>query len=202
MSSKKSDLSRRDFLKNAGLSSLAMAAAPMISLRQAAADLGGGNNLKGFHFVCMSDAGIDDQGVHHRVLATGSGWFNDTTAVGGGYFLHFNNATLPPNVQFLDTGTWRAGRVLHFEQVDNPKNPFGFNLAGILEMRARLYRAGGPAAGIGASLQVVCNIPLIGAFTGLPEGYYLALDDGSLSYAPTSFPGGFPFGITSLSVPV
>ena len=50
--------------------------------------------------------------------------------------------------------------------------------------------------GISATLKITCNIPPEGLFTGLPEGYFLDIQDG-LSFVPATFPGGFPIGVTA-----
>jgi hypothetical protein len=129
---------------------------------------------------------------------TGTGRFNRRNVVGGGFFNHFDVGSAVPHT-LLATGTWRAERVISFTETDHPENPWGFNLSGILEMEVRLFPVGGRRRGISATLTIVCNIPPAGIFTGLPEGYFLVVDE--LTFQPATFPGvGFPFGITSFSV--
>ncbi len=147
----------------------------------------------GFHFVSQSvDPAAGDLG--HSFFMTGTGNFNQQYVTGGGFYSHFDNAAGP-----LATGKWRAERLVSYEQVENPNIPFGFIVAGVLVAEVRLFPEGGPPNGIPATLTVVCNIGPIGAFTGLPEGYFLNVD--GLSFEPATFPDtGFPVGITAFSV--
>ena len=198
---------RREFLKALGIGSMALAAYPPLShmlATSAKADDDDDDGSIGYHFVAMSDAGEDDQGIN-RMLATGSGRFNDNRAKGGGFYNHFAWAfPAPMAFRELGAGTWKAGKVLNFTMTEPDPgppevvNPWGFNLSGILEMEVRLFPANDPSTGIPGKWTVVCNIPPSNAFTGLPEGYFL--DVAGLSFAPATFPTGSPFGITSFSV--
>ena len=155
-------------------------------------DEGGGQGL-GFHFVSQSaDPAAGTAG--HSFFMTGTGKFNHQYVTGGGFYNHFDNAT-----GLLATGKWRAERLVSYEQVENPNIPLGFVIAGILVAEVRLFPEGGPPNGVPATLKVVCNVGPVGAFTGLPEGYFL--DVAGLSFEPATFPDtGFPVGVTAFSV--
>jgi hypothetical protein len=156
----------------------------------------------GFTFASLSDAGVDEQGVHHQIFMTGSGKFDDKRVKGGGFFNHTNGASGPPPLTILATGKWRARRLISFTKtvaVAPKMNPSGFNTSGILEIEVRLFPEGGPRHGIPATLKIICNIPPEGLFTGFPEGYFLDIEDG-LSFEPATFPGtSFPVGATSFT---
>lgn len=142
-------------------------------------DEGGGQGL-GFHFVAQSvDPAAGTAG--HSFFMTGTGRFDDEDVTGGGFFDHFDNAT-----GLLAAGKWRAKRLVSFarEAPLNPFIPLGFLVSGILVAEVRLFPAGGPPNGIPATLTVVCNVGAVGAFTGLPEGYFLDFD--GLSFAPVT----------------
>lgn len=148
----------------------------------------------GFHFVSLSGA-TDEEGVPHGLFMTGNGTFNDRHVAGGGFF---NDAVggVP-----VSTGSWRGTRLISFTKTEHPSNPVGFNLSGILVMEVLLFPEDGPETGMPATLTLVCNIPPpVGIFTGLPEGYFLEVEEG-LSYQPGTFPGtSFPIGVTAFSV--
>ena len=149
----------------------------------------------GFHFVSLSLA-TDAEGVPHRLFMTGNGTFNDRHVAGGGFFNDIVGG-FP-----VSTGSWRATRLISFTKTEHPLNPVGFNLAGILVVEVLLFADNGPPTGMPATLTVVNNLPPpVGIFTGLPEGYFLEVEDG-LSYVPATFPGtSFPVGVTAFSVP-
>jgi hypothetical protein len=154
----------------------------------------------GFIFASLSD-GPTVGGVHHQIFMTGSGKFDRKRVRGGGFYNRTDANSGPPPLTILETGTWKARRLISFTKTpaDEPKmNPSGFNTSGILEIEARLFPENGPRHGIKATLKIICNIPPEGLFTGLPEGYFLNIQDG-LSFEPATFPGGFPVGATAFT---
>ena len=156
-----------------------------------------------FYFVALNDGGIDDEGVHHQLVMSGAGDFNQDEVVGSGSFIHFDNSSGDPAAgeprTLLGTGTWEAESVVSWTMTDNPNNPYGEVVSGIVELEVRLFTEDGPEDGIPAILKVICNVPPAGIFTGEPEGYFLDTEDG-LSFAPTSWPDtNFPVGLTLIT---
>lgn len=159
-------MDRREFLKTAGLGSLAitsLALAPQVFQSTSAAAAGGTN----FHFVALSRGGTAD-GIEHWIAMSGDGAIAPGNAVGGGSFVHFDNASLIPRT-VLATGNWKAKRLVSFDLIGT----WGVFGAGILEMDVRLVPVGGRP--VPALLKVVCNLGPAGIFTGQDEGYSLSV---------------------------
>lgn len=153
------DAKRREFLKKAGLGSMALVASQMLSPMLATpvmADDDDDDERMGFHYMCLSDGGVDSEGVHHQLIMAGTGKFDDEHVEGGGFFNHSDAASGIPNT-LLGTGTWRAKRLISFTLLDHPNNPFGSVAAGILVAEVRLIPQSGPQ--FPATLTVICNVP-------------------------------------------
>jgi hypothetical protein len=143
-----------------------------------------------FAFASLSDAGTDDNGVHHQVLMSGFGEFDSEVITGGGFYNHWDAASGSPAagepLNLLSSGKWQAERVISWTQTDNANNPYGGLISGILEMEVRLFPDDGPEDGMLATLTVNCNAPAAGVFTGLGEGFYIELD--GISFEAATFP--------------
>ena len=161
-------MNRRDFLKKAGLGSVALGSLPLLGeifAVPASADSGD----RTFHFAALGGGGTIGDVVHTLVLA-GDGRFSDAEVEGGGVFNHVNlNSSLPNPKPVLASGTWEAKRLVSFQSIGSS----GVTLAGILNMDIDLVRLIPSRAVLPAHLQIVCNIPFAGLFTGHPEGFTL-----------------------------
>ena len=187
---------RREFLKNAGLASVALASLPDLANILAASpqmdnDNGDGTN---FYFVSLSQGGVV-QGVSHRIIMTGAGKIGDNNVKGGGSFTHFDGLSAVPQT-VLRSGRWKAKRLISFAQTGNT---WGSEfMAGILEMTVRLAADFPSREVVPATLRVVCNVGPAGLSTGEPEGFKLTIANTPFSpFVQTTFPGTtFPFGLT------
>lgn len=180
-----SEMDRRDFLKAAGLGSLGLALMPSVS--RVAAGPQGGSRQTNFHFLALSDAMILD-GVHHRMLMGGTGQITPGNVVGHGKFQH-QNATGSAPQEILGEGSWKTKRLISFENIGSHGE---VGVAGILLMVVELIPVTG--SNITAELEVVCNIPPAGLFTGKPEGYKLTIP--GAPFGPFNPLGPPPLGIT------
>ena len=100
------EMNRRDFLKNAGLGSLAFALLPRENLVSAAASHASGRT--NFHFMCLTTAAVVD-GIAHTLLMGGQGHFGENHVRGNGSFQHQDgDPDKPVPRPILGEGTWRA----------------------------------------------------------------------------------------------
>jgi hypothetical protein len=177
-------MERKEFLKKAGVGTLALGSLPVLA-DVAAADDGDGDRK--FYFVALSrtPSGAD------VILMSGRGQIEGGEVEGGGEFVHFNGAQLTnPSPDFIATGGWRAVELLDFNEV----GAWGRGVAGVLTVRARLNPCDGPTIR-GATLRVVCNLGPAGISNpGLAEGYTLTLPDGT-TFSP------FGVGLTLFTRP-
>ena len=146
-----------------------------------------------FHVTALADA--DDGGAPHVFVLSGGGKFNDRHITGGGHFQDVDPSSGVPATIFSN-GSWRATRLISFTETNHPNNPYGYVLSGIADMEVLLFPDDGPAAGVPATLKIVSNVGFGGVHTGLPEGFFLDVEDG-LSYEPAIF----QFGLTDFAVP-
>lgn len=175
-------LDRRQFLKAAGLTPLAVAGLPALG-GAAWADDDDDDEAHGWRFVTVSPAATV-AGVAHALIMNGSGWVGGGRARGGGTFVHANLApTAPTPKPILFTGTWEARRLVSFNTIGS----WGQLVAGIMVARVKLFPQGAPT--VKATLEVVCNLAPAGILTGKPEGIFLTLD------------GSPPFGVFQPTVP-
>ncbi|MBI1928569.1 hypothetical protein HYR99_30545 [Candidatus Poribacteria bacterium] len=124
-----------------------------------------------FHFEGINQAATIGN-IAHYMLMTGYGRATSSQVVGGGSFVHFDNASPVPKT-ILSSGTWRAKRVVSFELIGT----WGVAAAGVLEMEVELIREIPSPAVIPVQLTVVCNIGVAGLRTGQDEGYFLTIPD-------------------------
>ncbi|MGH2358162.1 MAG: hypothetical protein ACRDGJ_09145 [Candidatus Limnocylindria bacterium] len=169
-------MKRREFLKQAGQGTVALASAPALAhmLSRVALAQGGTTN---YHFLAFSSAGVV-AGVDHRIAAVGDGLVTPGGVTGGGAFVHFDN--LPPAPKpILGTGSWKAKRLLSFQQFGT----WGALSTGVLEMEITLVPVSG--APIDAMLNITCNLGPANLFVTPPaaEGYTLTIP-GFLTFTP------------------
>ena len=145
----------------------------------------GADGSLNFYFVTVPSAGEVD-GVNHRMTMTGSGRFNAEVVEGGGAYVFFDqNAEVPKKI--LESGHWDAVRVINWSMIEADNNPYGVNVAGVLDLEIMLFPLGKGGEGTTATLKIVCNVPPAGVMTGLPEGIVLETRDG-LTYEPILVP--------------
>ena len=154
-------MDRREFLKRAGVGSVALSSLPLLGER-AWADSKPRIRESGkiFHFLVLS--AVPD--TTDRLIIAGDGEFNAFVAEGGGSFDHFKAEGSPP-LPLVATGTWTAHEVLRFK----PLAKHGVFQAGILVMRATFHPQGKPPVN-NVTVKVVCNLGPAGADTGQEEG--------------------------------
>ncbi len=163
-------MKRRDFLRQAGLGTVALAAAPVLGQQLVgAASMTGQIN---FHFLALSTGG-----GAHLLLMSGNGVMTPGNVIGHGSFQHTENGVI------LGEGTWKAKRLIEWAPIGN----FGIGFAGVLTMAIHLVPNNGPV--VPATLAVTCNIPPGGLFTGNPEGYVLTIPN-VLTFSPFTPPIG------------
>lgn len=176
------EMSRRNFLKIAGTGSLAVAALPTLKLANSSAAGGGYTN---FHFLALSEA-VDGPDVHN-ILMGGHGKITPGNVVGNGSIQHQLVSAPGTPKPILGEGTWKAKGLVSWEVLGT----YGIGVAGVLNIEISIVSNGGSP--FPALLEVVCNIPPAGIFTGKPEGF--VLDAGGPPGPFTPF-GPPPLGIT------
>src|SRR5712691_9217694 len=104
---KEETMDRREFLKRAGVGSVALSSLPLLGER-AWADSKPRIRESGkiFHFLALS--AVPD--TTDRLIIAGDGEFNAFVAEGGGSFDHFKAEGSPP-LPLVATGTWTAHEV-------------------------------------------------------------------------------------------
>jgi hypothetical protein len=140
-----------------------------------------------FYFVALS--GVEETVTGGDSIAmSGFGRFNprDGRILAVGEFIHFDGTNFGSPDNVIGTGKWRATRLLSFEQI----GVWGVGVAGIIEMRIKLFPCEGPVIR-GATLKVVCNLGPAGIFTDpfQQEGYTLTLPNG-VTFSPFTPPSG------------
>ncbi len=169
-------MDRREFLRKAGLGSVALASLP--ALANALAKPAWAQGRRGFTFDALNRAGPEgtpDRPAHTLIMA-GQGHFDPakvgSQAEGGGYYVH---TTLPGALPrpIVASGTWRARLLVSYKEIGT----WGVFAAGIAEMVVDLFtQVPSPAVIRGARLKVVCNIGPAGLVNpGEIEGYTLSV---------------------------
>jgi hypothetical protein len=169
-------MKRRDFLKRAGQGTVALASAPALAQVLSGVAFGQGGSTN-YHFLAFSSAGLVGS-VDHRIAMVGDGSVTPGGVNGGGAFVHFDNAPPAPK-PILGTGSWKAKRLLSYEQFGT----WGTFASAVLEMDINLVPSGGSP--VPAILTVVCNIGPAAIFVvpPSPEGFTLTIP-GFLTFTP------------------
>ena len=165
----RSGIQRREFLKRAGAGSVGLAGLPALA-DAAWADDERGRKRRRFYFQAVSGQAATISGGE-SIIMSGCGSFTKRRVHGGGEFVHFDGTKIP-SPDFIATGSWRASRLLSFEQIGT----WGVGVAGILAMRIRLFPCDAPVIR-GATLEIVCNIGPAGLVTDpfQQEGFTLTV---------------------------
>ncbi len=164
-------MNRREFLKKAGLGTVALASLPTLGpvLINSLATPALASDQTNFTFVVVSKL----VGGPDLLILNGSGKFGSGEVNGGGSFTHVN----PGTGVIVASGTWRAKKLVSF----TPNGTFGAHASGILEMKSRLLPTGGERVE-GVVMRQVCNLP--GLDTGQEEGVTVTLPNGA-TFEPT-----------------
>jgi hypothetical protein len=165
----RSGIERREFLKRAGAGTAGLAAIPALAESAWAHDDRGGGRRR-FYFQSLSGQ-APTLGGGEAIIMNGCGSFGRRSVRGGGEYVRFNGATTP-SPDFIDTGSWKATRVLGFEEIGT----WGVGVAGILDLQIKLIPCDAPAIR-GAILEIVCNIAPAGLLTSpfQQEGFTLTI---------------------------
>jgi hypothetical protein len=178
-----STISRRVFLKKAGVGTLALGSLPILGKSLATRALAA-DETTSFIFAAVS-VGPTIDGVLHTLVMDGAGMITPSHAEGGGAFDHLNNApTAPLPKPIIAQGKWHAKRLVSFDVVGT----YGLFTAGVLTMDVELVRELPSRLTVPATLQIVCNIPFVPLMTGKPEGFTLNVD--GLQFHPNVPPMG------------
>lgn len=199
---------RREFLKKAGLGSIALGSLPAWINALATPALAQGR--RGFAFDAITRAGPEGTASSpaHTLIMAGQGHFDParigSPVDGGGVFTH---TTLPgPTPRpIVASGTWKARLLVSYKEIGT----WGVFAAGISEMVVDLFtQLPSPAVVRGARLKVVCNIGAAALINpGEMEGYTLSIPgtDFFTGGTPGSFqaipPGGVGLTIFSTAIP-
>lgn len=192
-------MERREFLRKAGLGTLAAGALSGF-LHDWARPALARQSHRGFMFLAVSSAGTDPG--RHVIAMGGRGVFDPAKGPaspvdGGGSFFHFQPAASAP-FPLVASGTWKARLLSSYREIGT----YGGAAAGIGEFVIDIHRLRpSPAVFRGAVLTIYCNLGAAGLQTGEIEGYTLSIPGTDFSAGGT--PGPFrqiPPGGTGLTV--
>ena len=159
-------MERSEFLKRAGVGSLALAA--LGASADAAWAHDDDQDARRFYFTALSGQAATLTGGDSIAMA-GCGRFSHGEADGGGEFVHFDGKTIPSS-SFIGTGSWRATHLISFREVGT----WGVAVSGIAVLGIKLLPCDGHAMR-GVTLEIVCNLGPAGISTGFTEGYTLTV---------------------------
>ncbi len=167
---------RREFLKHAGLASLATGGLPLLFNTGATPAWAEGRT--NYTFLCVSRAGPagTPQRQAHMLGLGGQGNFDPSRpgseVTGAGTFTHFQAPGTPP-FPLVASGTWKARLLVSYKQLGT----YGVWAAGIAELVIDLFRqVPSPATIRGARLKIACNLAPAGLVNpGEIEGYTLSI---------------------------
>ena len=181
---------RRNFLKAAGLGSIAAASLPALLPSLNAKVRSSNNGHRIFTFVSFSQAPPTSTKVLPRIGMDGAGTFDPDAGwvKGGGNFNLFDQAKPSPK-PLLAAGFWEATAFVSYDT--KGLGFFGFIQPAILTVLADF-----PGIGSGLTLQLICNVGAVPLLTGEDEGWKLLDTPAYGSFVPLS-----PvIGITHLSI--
>jgi hypothetical protein len=206
-------MERQEFLKKAGAASILASFPIFLPARADVAsaddddDDDGARQQHRFYLVFFSGVGGGSIGVpppanapSDAIVLGGCGSFNTRRISGGGEYVR-TNLKLAPNAPVLDTGSWKARRLLEFEPDPGPPGggpprTWGVVTPGHVLMEVKLISASDCEVTRG-TLDIVCNVGPAGIMTGFgPEGFVLELDDGTKFVQLTP-----PAGLTLITAP-
>jgi hypothetical protein len=150
-------MERREFLKRAGVGSVALASFPALAGPAWAHDGDEDDLRRGFVFQALSGQATTLTGGD-AIVMSGCGSFRESRIKGGGEFVHFDGRHIPSSA-FIATGSWSARRFLSFTEIGT----WGVGVAGILELAIRMHPC--DAKRFDAKLKIVCNIGPAGIVT-------------------------------------
>ncbi|MGH2742057.1 MAG: hypothetical protein ACRDN8_06145 [Thermoleophilaceae bacterium] len=163
-------IERRELFKRAGIGSAALASFPALAGAAWADDDDDDGSRRRFYFDALSGHAAT-LGGGETVVMTGCGSFTHDSVRGGGEFVHFDGTKIP-SPAFIATGSWKATRVVSFDEIGT----WGVAVAGVLELEIKLRPCDGPVIR-GAMLKVVCNLSPAGIVTSpfQQEGFTLSV---------------------------
>jgi hypothetical protein len=167
-------MERQEFLKRAGIGSIALSFPALADVAWAHDDDDDDDRLTNFDFVAVSgQAAAINTG--DSIVMAGCGRFRDWRVRGGGEFVHFDGTNFGKVTNVRATGSWRAKRVLDWDPVEPL---WGVARSGILKLAIKLFPCDRPPIR-DATLEIVCNLPpggLVNPGTPPPtEGYTLTV---------------------------
>jgi hypothetical protein len=167
-------MERQEFLKRAGIGSIALSFPALADVAWAHDDDDGDDRRTNFYFVALSgQASAVNAG--DSVAMSGCGAFRDRKVRGGGEFIHFDGTRFGRVDNVRLTGSWRAKRVLDWDPLEAM---WGVGQPGILKLAIKLFPCDRPPIR-DATLEIVCNLAPAGLFNpGTPtptEGYTLTV---------------------------
>ncbi len=172
-------LARKEFLRRAGLGSIALASLPALAdVLTTPAGAAQAEEERVFYLVSFSKA----KNVDHRVALSGAGGFNSRkgTARGWGTFVHIDNSPPGTPKPLIASGRWR---VTKFVSYGHEVGKYGSIRPSIVELLVDLMPEGKPVV-TGATLRLICNVGAAGLLTGEPEGFTLTIPGTQDAFAP------------------
>ena len=161
-------MERKEFLKRAGVGAVVLGSVPAFADVAWADD--DDDDARRFYFQALSGQ-ASAVNLGETIVMGGCGSFRESKVRGGGEFVHFDGTKIPSR-DFIATGSWKAKRVLSWQEIGT----WGVAVAGILEMRVSLIPCEGRAIR-GATLNIVCNLGPAGIITSpfQQEGFTLTV---------------------------
>lgn len=186
-------MDRREFLRKAGLGSLALASLPALVARESAF-AGEANRHRVYDLVAFSQAPATATGVLPRLGMRGCGTFQPGAGYvkgGGTYVLLDQNSGTPKTI--LASGEWTPTVFLSYDT---------FGLSPYANIQPSILKVLADFAGFvpGVQLWLICNVGAAGpaGSTGEPEGFKLfGTPFGNFEPIVTS---GIPLGLTHMSL--
>jgi hypothetical protein len=167
-------MERQEFLKRAGIGSIALSFPALADVAWAHDDDDDDDRRTKFYFVALSGQ-APAVNAGDSVAMTGCGVFRDRWVWGGGEFIHFDGTRFGRSDNVKLTGSWKAKRVLDWDPLEAM---WGVGQPGILKLAIKLFPCDRPRIR-DATLQIVCNFAPAGLFNpGTPpptEGYTLTV---------------------------